>query len=53
MATFILAPLILALLATLILPKILHNIDIDRCLDTGGKFDYSNNQCIKNKQNEK
>ena len=41
-----LALIILGILVSLLVPKISKQLDIDSCLDTGGKYDYENNKCI-------
>jgi len=39
--------ILLGIIASLLVPKIMQQIEIDRCLDSGGKFDYSTNQCVQ------
>lgn len=44
-----LLPLLLILfiiIAALLAPRIMNQVEIDRCLDSGGKFDYNTNQCV-------
>lgn len=38
--------IIFGILASLFIPKISRQLDIDNCLDGGGKYDYENNKCI-------
>lgn len=45
-----LIPLVLivfGILAALFVPKISRQIDIDSCLDTGGKYDYEIDKCVE------
>ena len=35
----------IGLLAAFVLPKFLHNIEVDKCLDNGGSFNYQNCEC--------
>lgn len=45
----LLIPLILivfGILVSLFIPKISRQLDIDSCVDAGGKYDYENNKCI-------
>ena len=44
-----LIPLILiifGILASLFIPRLSRQLDIDHCLDAGGKYDYENDECI-------
>ncbi len=38
--------IIIGILASLLVPKISRQVDIDRCLDAGGKYDYANDRCV-------
>ena len=38
--------LLFGILAGLIIPMIMKQAEIDRCLDRGGKFDYNSHQCV-------
>jgi hypothetical protein len=40
------APIIIGVIAAFIVPYMLHQVDIDKCLDSGGKFEYQNNRCV-------
>jgi hypothetical protein len=42
-----LALIIFAVLASLFVPKISRQLDIDSCLDAGGKYDYENDKCVE------
>ena len=44
-----LALIIFGILASLFVPWISRQLDIDSCLDGGGKYDYENNKCLGNK----
>jgi hypothetical protein len=48
MLFFPLILIIMGILASIFAPKILRQLDIDRCLDNGGKFDYEKNICVGN-----
>lgn len=38
--------IIIAIVATLIAPKILQSREIDRCREIQGSFDYEKNECV-------
>lgn len=40
------APIIIGVIAAFIVPYVLGQVEIDKCLDSGGKFEYQNNRCI-------
>jgi hypothetical protein len=42
-----LALIIFGILVSLFVPKITRQLEIDSCLDGGGKYDYDNNRCIE------
>ena len=46
MAGSVVVLVLLGMLAGLVGPWLLHQIDVDKCLDRGGAFDYDNNKCI-------
>jgi hypothetical protein len=39
-------PIIIGVIAAFIIPCVLHQVEIDKCLDSGGKFEYQKNRCI-------
>ncbi len=43
-----LALIIFGILVSLFVPKISRQLDIDSCLDSGGRYDYENEKCIGN-----
>jgi hypothetical protein len=45
-------PIILGIIVAFVVPFLLHQIDIDKCLDSGGKFEYGKKQCIGKRQGE-
>ncbi len=38
--------IIFGILVSLFVPKISRQLDIDSCLDSGGKYDYDNDRCM-------
>lgn len=39
-------PIIIGVIAAYIVPFLLHQVEIDKCLDSGGKFEYQHSRCI-------
>lgn len=46
------APIIIGFISAFFVPNILNQVEIYRCLDSGGKFKYQNNRCIGKKHEE-
>lgn len=42
----LLALAVLGFLIALAAPWLMHQVDIDRCLDAGGAYDYHNEACV-------
>lgn len=40
-----LAIVLLSVLAALVMPRLLNYLEVDRCLDAGGAFNYENGIC--------
>lgn len=51
MLLFPLLLILLGIIAGLLVPIVMKQVEIDRCLDSGGKFDYNTNQCLKHETN--
>ena len=47
-----LALIIFGILVSLFVTKISRQLDIDSCLDGGGKYDYDNDKCVGNTVDE-
>jgi hypothetical protein len=45
MAATILLPLAVGLLAAVVAPILLKHLEVDRCLDNGGAYDYKTETC--------
>lgn len=45
MAVLPLALITLAFFVALLAPRLLRQVAIDRCLDRGGRFDYTSSKC--------
>lgn len=45
MVGLLLSVVLLGLLAAIVAPRITHFFAVDRCLDSGGSFNYNSNQC--------
>ena len=43
----LLGMLALGLIAAFVLPSVLQFLEVDRCLDEGGKYNYETSQCMK------
>lgn len=52
MIGLLVVPLVVGLIVSIFAPSIMHQLDVDRCLDSGGKFDYDNSTCIGGDQSE-
>lgn len=52
MIGLLVVPIVIGIIAALVVPFLLHQIDIDKCLDSGGKFEYGKKQCIGKRQGE-
>lgn len=46
MAGMLLVLLLLGLIASFVGPYLIRYIEVDRCLDSGGKYDYEKNCCL-------
>ncbi|MGK2945649.1 MAG: hypothetical protein ACSLFC_13015 [Desulfuromonadales bacterium] len=38
--------IVVVVLAAWLIPFLSHHIEVDRCLDSGGAYDYENNVCL-------
>ena len=38
--------IVLGLAAAYVVPRVIEFVDVDRCLDQGGSFDYSARTCV-------
>ncbi len=45
MIWFLMAPIVIGILAAILLPQFLASSKIDSCLDAGGSFDYESCKC--------
>ncbi len=45
MAIIFLAIVLISVLAAIVVPRLMNFLEIDRCLDAGGAFDYERGIC--------
>ena len=46
MLAVLLLPVAIGVLAAIVVPPVLSWLAVDRCLDSGGKYDHENSNCV-------